>query len=302
MNLRRVDLNLLVAFDALMRTRHVSRAASLVGVGQPAMSAALARLRHLFADDLLVRQHGGMAPTERALQLAPEIARILREVELVLEEPSGFNPADSRRLFRLRMSDLLTALLMPSLMDSLAKEAPGLRLEVTHLAPEVTVDALERGELDLAVSTGLDIPKSVQRDLLFDDRQVIVCGGGFGNVDALADIDSFSRLPQVRVSQSPLDDRFVDGRLAELGLERNVVLTLPHWLSAGEVLRRSGLIAVMPDSIARRVAEETGLRVLPLPLEDTGFSWHLYWHVRNSRDAAHIWLRDKIMETVPGGA
>ena len=131
--LRNIDLNLLVVFDALMRARHVTRAATLIGIGQPGMSAALARLRALFADDLLVKQGGEMQPTARALELEPDVRRILQDVERLAS--AAFDPADSRRTFHLRMSDLLSALLLPPLMHQLT----------THAAPHEQHD---RGEHD----------------------------------------------------------------------------------------------------------------------------------------------------------
>ena len=123
MNLRRIDLNLLVAFDALMHTRHVSRAAAHLGIGQPGMSAALGRLRQLFDDPLLVRQGSEMVPTERALALQPDIQKLLRDVENILAPPQAFSPETSDRVFRLRMSGLLSVLLLPALVGHASRTA-----------------------------------------------------------------------------------------------------------------------------------------------------------------------------------
>tara|TARA_R110000787_G_scaffold16622_26_gene50914 strand:+ start:24029 stop:24925 length:897 start_codon:yes stop_codon:yes gene_type:complete len=297
MNLRRVDLNLLVAFDALMRTRHVGRAGDLLGLGQPAMSAALSRLRYLFGDDLLVRQGGGMAATERAIQLAPEVSRLLKEINRLIEEPQGFDPAVSQMTFRLRLSDLLSALILPKLLQHLAETAPGISLEVVHLSPEATVDALERGDIDLAVSTGLSAPKSIRQAILFVDRLVCLTRAEAALDNTTLTAATFASLPQIRVSQSPLDDRFIDRQLAAAGLKRRIVLTLPHWLALPEIIEQTELLAVVPESIATRLVTGRNLTFSPSPLTESGFDWSLYWHRRTDNDAAHVWLR-KIIEEI----
>lgn len=295
-NLRNVDLNLLVAFDVLMRERHVTRAARRLGVGQPAMSASLSRLRHLFHDDLLVKQGTDMAPTARALALEPEVRRFLKDVESLIVDKEQFDPATSTRSFVLRMSDLLSFLFLPDLLTRIGVAGSGVALEVRHLSPDATVDALERNELDLAVSTGLDIPKSIECRRILEDRIVCVlpmahpCAAGFD------DVDTFVNLPQIRVSQSPLDDRFVDHQLAASGLDRKIALTVPHWLVVPEIIARTGLAAVMPHSVAARFAGTSGLQVVPPPIEECGFMWCLYWHRRHNSDAGHQWLRQLILD------
>ncbi len=294
-NLRNVDLNLLVAFDVLMRERHVTRAARRLGVGQPAMSASLSRLRHLFHDDLLVKQGAEMTPTVRALALEPEIRRFLKDVERLIVERDHFDPATSTRSFTLRMSDLLSFLFLPDLLTQIGVAGSGVTLEVRHLSPDATIDALERNELDLAVSTGLDVPKSIECRGILEDRIVCVLSKAHPCAAGFDDVDTFVNLPQIRVSQSPLDDRFVDHQLAASGLDRNIALTVPHWLVVPEIIARTGLAAVMPHSIAARFAAAGDLRIVPPPIEDCAFMWCLYWHRRHNADAGHQWLRRLIL-------
>lgn len=296
MNLRHVDLNLLVAFDALMRTRQVTRAARLLGIGQPGMSAALARLRQLFGDPLLVKRGRDMEPTQRAIALDREVARILRDVERILDAPDSFDPATSKRRFSLRMSDLLSLLLLPGLMKRLSSEAPGVRIEVRHLPPDATVDALERDRIDIAVSTDLAAPKSVESRPLFEDRVLCLCHSDFDGQESLSDPRAFVALPQVRVSQSPLDDRFIDRQLAELGLERRAALTIPHWLAVPEIVAAGSHVAVMPASLAERFAGAHGLKALPVPFIASKIEWSLYWHKRYASDRGHAWLLDRLAD------
>lgn len=296
MNLRRLDLNLLVALDALLRTRHVTRAAQLVGIGQPGMSAALTRLRRMFGDDLLVKQGMEMVPTSRALELEPEVRRILHDVDCLITESPQFDPATSRRTFRLRLSDLLAFLLLPGTMRRLGAEAPGVTLEVAHFSPEATVEALERNEVELAASTKLKVPKSIESSLLFEDRVVCLHRRDHPKARRMRDIDVFLSLRQIRVSQSPLDDRFADRQLAQMGRRRAVALTLPHWLAVPEIVASSDLVAVMPMSIARRVARDRRVALASPPFENPAFAWALYWHRRHNSDHAHQWLRRLISD------
>jgi DNA-binding transcriptional LysR family regulator len=142
-NLRSLDLNLLVVLDALLEERHVTRAAARIGLSQPAMSNALSRLRAMFGDTLLLRTPHGMEPTPRAIALAGPVRQALRQVQRLLDAEEAFDPATCRQGFTLRMSDLLGRLLLPALMTRLRAEAPGVSLDIVHLPPTQTVDRLE---------------------------------------------------------------------------------------------------------------------------------------------------------------
>lgn len=297
MNLRKIDLNLLVFFDALMKARHVSQAARYLGVGQPAVSAALGRLRKLMDDPLLVRRGNEMEPTQRALELEVEVAEILRDVAKIFEPPGLFMPATSERTFRLRMSDLLTFLLLQDFVGSLEREAPGLRLIIDHLSPSGTCDALMAGDIDLAVSTGLDVPKSIRTETLCRDEVVCIARRDLDIRGTLANPGDFARAPQIRVSQSPIDFRFADETLKSMGLERNIQITVPHWLSVPDILSATSLIAAVPATFAERIAERHALAIYRLDFFETGFDWTLYWHDRFNGDTAHRWFREKLAES-----
>jgi len=296
MDLRRLDLNLLVAFDALLRVRHVTRAAQLLGIGQSGMSAALARLRQAFGDQLLVKQGGGLRPTARALALEPEIRRILRDVERVMTDQPVFDPATARRGFALRMSDLLCHLLLPALVRRLRADAPGVTLKTAHLGPEATVDALERDDIELALSMSLKIPKSIVATTLFDDRVVIVARRGHPQRRGMRALDTFLTLPQVKIAQSPIDDRFADRQLAEAGHQRLIALAMPHWVVVVDVVAASDLIAIMPESFAQTFVRDRAIELVTPPLANTAFTWSLYWHRRYTADASHAWLRGVVTE------
>ena len=296
MNLRTVDLNLLVVFDALMQERHVTRAADRVGLSQPAASSALGRLRLLFGDELLVRTGAGMEPTARALELAEKVTPILREVGRLVEEGTQFDPGTASGAYRVRMSDLLLLLLMPALAGRLEKEAPGIRLDIQHQPPTGTVDALVGDALDFAVSTQLQVPAAVVEEHLFDGRMVCVHRRGHPRIDGELSLETFLALKHIRVAQSPLDDRFVDRQLSALGIERDIALTVPHWLPVPAIIGKTDLIAVMTERHAGHFKKSHGLEFVDAPFEGADFHWSLYWHKRHGANPAPRWLRGVVRE------
>ena len=187
-------------------------------------------------------------------------------------------------------------LLLPALIEHAARTAPHIRFDITHLSPAATVDAIERDSVELAVSTGLDIPKSIVKRDLFEDSVVCVARDGLELTPHLLNAESFARLPQIRVSQSPLDDRFANRQLDALDLSRNIALSVPHWLAAPEIIVASDLIAIMPNSIAQKLTERPGLKSFALPFLETMFHWSLYWHRRYETDSGHHWLRRVILD------
>jgi DNA-binding transcriptional LysR family regulator len=294
MNLRSVDLNLLVALDALLTELHVTRAAEKVGLSQPAMSNALSRLRHVFKDDLLVRTPTGMQATPRALELADPTRQVLRQIERVLDQDTDFDPADAQRTFSVRLSDLLGLILLPPLFENLGRQAPGVQLEVVHFAPSKTVEALERDEIDVAVSMGLGHSSAIRSEVLMKDRMVCVMREGHPAAELPMDISSFLTQSHLKVSMSPTDSRFVDDALARDGLKRRTALNVPHWLLVPYVLERSDLISVMPERFASSLAAtERRLKVRDLPFASDPFAWSLYWHRRHDKNPAIGWLRSQ---------
>lgn len=295
MNLRSVDLNLLVALDALLTEKHVTRAATKVGLSQSAMSSALGRLRMLMRDELLIRNATGMEPTPRALELEEPLRQLLRQAERLLESDGSFDPATMTGHFRLRMSDVLEYLLMPPLLAQLEQEAPGVTLDVVHLSPGQTVTALEADDIDIAVSMDLEHAGAVQAMPLFDDRMVCVMAKDHPCAAEALTLDLFLSLPHLKVSISATDGRYVDARLAGMRRARHVVLNVPHWLVVPHLLRHSSMVAVMSARLAECFVED-GLVLKALPFESAGFHWSMYWHRRHDGVPAQTWLREKLRE------
>ncbi|MDR3536200.1 MAG: LysR family transcriptional regulator [Acetobacteraceae bacterium] len=289
MNLRRIDLNLLVAFDALMAEGQVTRAARRLGLSQPAMSGTLARLRTLFGDTLLVRTATGMQPTPRALALAGPVRQVLQQTERLLQNETAFDPATARQTFRGRMSDVLEFLLLPALLPRL-EAAPGLSLELLHLAPVGTVAALEADEIDFAVSMVLDHTGAIRAERLIQDRMVCVMAADHPAAQGTLTLERFLALSHLKVSIAPTDGRYVDAALDAIGQARQVTLNLPHWLVVPHLLHGSRLMAVMSERLARGFGDPA-LAIRELPLDAVPFAWTLYWHRRHDGAASQRWMR-----------
>lgn len=300
MNLRAVDLNLLVIFDALMAERHVTRAALRIPMSQPAMSNALARLRHVFKDDLFIRSGRSMEPTPRALELGESVRHILRQTERLMSSEVGFDPATAVREFTGRMSDLIGYLVLPRIIAAMSQQAPQVTLDILHMSPDRSVKALEADQLDFAVSMQLKHTTSICSQPLFADRMVCVMRADHPLARKRAfTLQSFLKAAHLRVAMSPTDIRFVDNVLADKGLARQVVAKVPHWLLVPPILQESDLIAVISGKLATQLAS-SGLAALPLPFESEPFTWDIYWHRRNDNSAAHQWVRGLIKSSCAG--
>jgi DNA-binding transcriptional LysR family regulator len=288
---RSVDFRLLLAFDALLAERHVSRAAASVGLSQPAMSHALAKLRRQFDDPLLARTSTGFEPTPKALELIGPVREAVRQVNRLFTDGSTFAPATSADAFTVRMGDMNEVLFLPELLRRLQDHAPGISLTVHHLPPSETVRALEASAIDFAVSALIKHSKSVRSLELAKDRMVCVMRRGHPAATGRLTMRAFLSLRHLRIVHSTGDMRFVEEALLKKGLQRKVVATTPHWLAASYHIERSDLVTALSESMVRRLDTDGRFAVRPLPIGGNVFSWRLYWHRRYDARPAHRWIR-----------
>lgn len=294
-NLRSVDMNLLVMFDALMVERHVTRAATRAAMSQPAMSNALSRLRVLFKDELLVRTAQGMEPTARALELRDAVHQILLQTERLVHSDLQFDPGTSERTFTMRMSDLVGSLLLPGCVHRLASTAPGVTLDVLHMSPERSIRALEDDQLDFAVSFDLAHGRSIHAETLFTDRMVCAMRAGHELSSSRLTLKRFLEARHLRVAMSPTDQRFVDSKLATQGLSRRIAVNVPQWLLVPEMLRETDLLGVISERIGKKLSGQ-GIVYKPLPFESPEFDWKIYRHHRHAHSKAHAWLKQVMFD------
>ena len=293
MNLRAVDLNLLVIFDTLMCEKHVTRAARKVPMSQPAMSSALARLRVLFADELFIRVNGQMEPTPRAIEISTGVTRILKEAERLMLSEVSFDPSVSGLTFSGRMADLMGSMLLPDLLASVTSQAPGVKINIEHTPIDKTITALEDGNLDFAVSSQLRHTSGVISEPVITDRLVCIMRPQHPLTSGELTLDAFLNIGHLHVATSSSDVRFVDDLLSGKRLRRNIAVTIPHWLTLPFVLARTDLISVVSEKMAT-TPHFSGLVIKALPFDAPPFSWNLYWHKRDTSNVAHLWLREQI--------
>ena len=289
--LRSVDFRLLLAFEALIAERHVSRAAAAVGLSQPAMSHALAKLRHQFHDPLLARTSTGFEPTPKALELVEPVRAAIRQVSRLFSESSIFDPKTSSENVSIRMGDMNEVLFLPPLLHELERQAPNLTVTVQHLPPSETVRALEASAIDFAVSALIKHSKSVHSIELARDRMVCVMRKGHPAAARKLTTRAFLSLRHLRIVQSAGDVRFVEGALFKNGMQRKIITTTPHWLAASYLVETTDLVAALPESMVRRLNVDGRFAVAPLPVGGEEFSWRLYWHRRYDARPAHRWIR-----------
>lgn len=290
MNLRQIDLNLLVVLDALLTEAHVTRAAATIGLSQSAMSSALGRLRALLGDELLVRTATGMQPTPRALELAQPLRQLLRQAERLLASDHAFDPKTASLRLRVRMSDVLEYLLLPKLLANLRRDAPHIALDIVHLPPLPTLTALQADEVDLAVSMELDHAGAIRSTPLFRDRMVCVLDRHHPAARGAMTLERFLEAPHLKVSMNPNDGRYVDTALSGMHQARHVALNVPQWLVVPHLLKGSAMIAVMSERLARGFADDN-LAIRDLPFSSAALNWSLYWHRRYDNAPPQTWLR-----------
>jgi len=289
-NLRAVDLNLLVVLDALLHERHLTRAAARLPMSQPAVSHALARLRTLLGDPLFHRTRGGLRPTPHALALEAPLRDVLAQVRRLLAG-AVFEPAASRRTFRLAMSDYGASVVLPPLVRRLRAEAPGIDLEISYTSRGGMIAGVADGQLDLALAVFGETPADIRRAVLFQEPFVCVMDAA-GTAGPLT-LDDYLARPHVLVAASQ-DQRSgeVDAALARLGRARRVALRLPHWTAAPAVVAGTDLVL----TVAQRTVMPTppGLAVQPVPFPIAPLGFEMIWHDRTDGDAGLRWLRESL--------
>lgn len=295
MDLREIDLNLLVVFRQLMLERHVSRAADTLGLSQPAVSNALARLRKLFGDELFRRTTRGMEPTPFAESLAAPIAEALALVHRAVNQRTAFDPATSTRAFTIGMTDIGEIYFLPRLMAMLSREAPSLSISTVRNTAVNLRDAMEAGQVDLAVGLLPQLKAGFFQRRLFSQRYVCLMRRDHVLGRAPLTLDAFSAAEHVVVMSAGTGHGRVDALLDRQGIARRIRLRVPHFVAVGHILSSSDMIATVPTRFAEKVAEPFGLIALEHPATLPEIAINLFWHARQHQDPANLWLRERLL-------
>ncbi|MES2251396.1 MAG: LysR family transcriptional regulator [Pseudomonadota bacterium] len=299
MQLKDIDLNLLLVFDRMLAEKRVSAVAESLGLSQPAISNALARLRKLLGDELFLRTARGMEPTPFALQLAEPVAYAMGALHTALNQQVVFDPATSTRSFTLAMTDIGEIYFTPRLMETLSSAAPGVTISTlrnntaTHLR-----DDLEAGHVDIAIGLLPQLKSGVFQRRLFLQRYVCL----FAGTHPLArkrsvSLKDFSAADHVQVQAAGTGHGKADDVMAAQGIQRRIRLKVPHFVAIGHILQSSEMIATVPERLARSIAEPFGLVWRPHPVALPQIAINLFWHAKVHRDPGNQWLRGLLFDT-----
>jgi DNA-binding transcriptional LysR family regulator len=295
MDLKDIDLNLLVVFDALVEARSVTVAGRRLGLSQPAMSYALGKLRLTFNDPLFVRIRNEMLPTPRARELAGSVRTILGQVKTELLQYLDFVPAETRKTFTLCMSDIGEIVFLPALTRVLLEEAPHASLNAVYTDPATLIDAMETGSVDLAVGYFPDLQTAgLYQQQLSTSGFVCVARGGNSYVKGKLTLTRFLDAPHVAVHAAGRSRELFDRTLAKAGHSRSVPITVPHFLSLVELIPKTDLIATVPTVLAEFLARVADATVHPLPMPSPRFAVKQFWHRRFHADPANKWIRSVV--------
>lgn len=296
------DLNLLRVLDALLREGSTVRAGARLGLSQPAVSAALGRLRHTLGDPLFVRRGRGLEPTEFARRLAPEVTRLVENIEAVLHGRARFDPATENRVFRLAGSDFFAPTLLPRLEARLAREAPGIVVQLVDLPQPVPADALEPGAADLLLGRAIAPAESIlQRDLI--QVELVVCARAGHPALATAGLrrgqvvplDLYCALRHVVYAPDAALTHLADPVLARLGRRRVIAQTVADFSSAFSVVARSDLVSLLPAQLALSFDDGRILTYAP-PFDIPPVRAQMAWALRTEHSLAHRWLREMVAD------
>ena len=290
-DITQLDLNLLKALDALLDECNVTRAASRLGVTQPAMSGMLTRLRENFGDPLFVRAKHGIVPTQRALELSAPLKQVISQISALLQPPN-FAPLTANITFTIAATDYaLRAVALPFL-SALKQQAPHIRIALVPVDDKQVQLQLERGDIDLALLTPASTPPDLHAKNLFDEHYVCVLRQGHPAMQGRKQltVSQLCELDHALVSYTGGGFRGVtDEALEKLGQQRQVSLSVKSFIILPEILRASDMVAILPS---RLVAGMDDLVVFDPPIEVPGFTKVAAWHERTHRDVAHRWLRE----------
>ena len=293
-NLRKLDLNLLIALDVLITEASVTKAAVKLNMSQSAMSHALKRLRTILNDDILIRTSREMEVTPYARQISDRVRQILTEIESTLLSKAIFEPATAQETFRIAASDYVEATIGINLIQQLATQAPGIRIRITNLDKETVMDALDENRIDLIINARLPLKSwHVEQNLY---REEFVCVVRSDEALTELSMEDYLRRSHLLVSMRDDFQGKVDEILEQQQQSRQVIWSTPHFMAIPFLLANSDCVALLPRRMAQQCAKAMDLKLLPPPMAIEGFTVSMIWHQRNTNRPQHQWLRAQVIE------
>lgn len=296
MELNEIDLNLLVVLNQLLIDRRVSKVATSLGLSQPGVSNALARLRKLTDDPLFLRTPKGMEPTPFAQQLAEPTARALQVIHAAFNQRASFDPATSTRAFTVGMTDIGEIYFLPKLMKELSRIAPGVSLSTVRNTAVNLQDEMEAGHVNLAIGLLPQLKAGYLQRRLFRLHYVCMFRRGHALDKKQISLDEFSEADHVVVISEGTGHGKADELLRRRKIDRKVVLTVPHYVAVGHILHDSDLVATVPERLAQALVKPFGLSYVRHPAKLPEIGINLFWHGRYNKDPENMWLRSLVFQ------
>ena len=298
MNLAAIDLNLLVALEALIDESNVTRAAARVGLSQPVMSRALARLRELLDDPILLRTRHGMVRTARARSLALPLRRILDQIRDTLEPRQPFDPQVATETFTFTIPDAGQLMLIPALLGRLKQEAPLTKIKIRHQYPDqAQYEALESGEIDLGIELSRPLPFGFHAQHLFDVYYICIARTGHPAIGKRLTLKKFLELGHIGLgTHLPSTETDIDEILSRRSAVRRVVLTVPYYLPVPWLVAYSDLIATVPNLVVHVIGDRLPITCHKVPMPTKTLPVSIVWHERTHHEPKYQWLRNIIAQ------
>ena len=296
MELHELDLNLLVVFNQLLIERRVSKVAQTLGISQPGVSNALAKLRRCFGDELFLRTSKGMEPTPYADQLAESVSYALAMIHSGVNQRASFEPASSNQAFTLGMTDIGEIYFLPALIERLHREAPAVTVSTVRNTSINLRDELEAGKVDLAIGLLPQLKAGFFQRCLFSQGYVCLMRRGHRLAKRRMSLAEYCAAEHLLVVSAGTGHGKVDELLRRSGVRRTVRLTVPHYVGVGHILRGSDLIATVPERLADRLVQTFELTSVPHPATLPQVPINVFWHAKYHRSPANVWLRGIVFD------
>lgn len=290
-----IDLRLLAVFREIHKTRSVSGAAQALELGQPAVSVALAKLRHHFGDPLFVRTSSGMEPTPFAAGLIGPVWEVLDALDRVHAYRNDFDPGVSQRTFRICMTDISQLVLLPGLWQKLRATAPGIRIQIVPLSAD-TARLLESGEADLALGFMPQLDAGFYQQLLFRQNFVCMVSRRHPRIRDQLSLAQFEAEDHAVISSSGSAPLIIDREIARLGIQRRIAVHIPNFLGAAFVVEHTDLLITIPKRLGDLLQDRGAFRIFPVPFPLPEYAVKQHWHERYHHDPGNRWLRGVVSE------
>jgi len=294
----RYDLNLLPVFITLMEERSVTRAADRLGITQPALSNALARLREMMQDQLFIRERYGIQPTPMALELAPVIAAALAKIDEAILGQQDFDPRQAGRLMTIAPNSYVEFVLVPAIVARLREVAPGIRLRLTPFGTDLSETGVISGTTAMVFGRIIDPPDNLVVQHLMDEGLACVVRADHPEIGDSISREQYEHMRHVNVLPPGRLRLGLFTALEQRGIKREVAVSVTHFLAVPEMIAVTDYCATLPNRICQRLAADPRLKVLPAPVDLGTFPIEMAWHVRYRNDPAHRWLRTLISDIV----